>query len=82
MGKSVRGHLSATINSDIGVYRERMKKKLRVGMLAVKVGAAAESLTTRHAVTPGRRAGASHQGPVHYVSHAMPERAMRLHAMR
>lgn len=34
-GKVIRGHLSQTIDKDLGVYKENMRKKLKVGIRAV-----------------------------------------------
>lgn len=34
-GKALRGHLSQTIDKDLGVFKENMRKKLKVGIRAV-----------------------------------------------
>jgi len=34
-GKVIRGHLSQSIDKDLGVFKENMRKKLKVGMKAV-----------------------------------------------
>ena len=34
-GKVIRGHLSQTIDKDLGVFKENMRKKLKVGIRAV-----------------------------------------------